>query len=169
MKTIMVDMDLCVGCKTCELQCAIARSSKNKEFIKAVLEDPAPRPRIDVQSNGDENLPIQCRQCEDMPCYYACPSGAIYVDDETNKVVIDDEKCIACWMCVMVCPFAAVNALEEKKADKCDMCIFMDYPVCVDSCPTGALQYVESDDDAREIKVKRSQNNIVNYIKGRSK
>ena len=167
MKTILVDMDLCVGCRTCELQCATERVSKSKEFVKAALENPAPKPRIDVQTNGEENLPIQCRQCDDMPCYYACPSGAIYVDEETEKVVIDHEKCIGCWMCVMVCPFAAVN-VHDGLADKCDQCIFMDYPVCVDSCPTGALKYVESEDESREIKVNRSNNNFDDYIKGRS-
>jgi len=168
MKNILVDIDLCVGCKTCELQCATIRVSKSKDFIKAVLESPAPKSRIDVQTNGEENLPVQCRQCEDAPCYQACPSGAIYFTKNTDKVVIDKNKCVGCWMCVMVCPFAAINVLEEKKADKCDLCTFMDFPVCVDSCPTGALKYVESNDDLREIKVKRTSNNLKKYIKGRN-
>ena len=34
---------------------------------------------------------------------------------------------------------------ERKIAIKCDRCLYMEKPVCVDVCPTGALEVVELD------------------------
>ena len=69
-------------------------------------------------------------------------------------------------MCIMVCPFGAINSyLEIQKADKCDECIYMDYPVCVDACPTSALKLVETDEKMSEILIQRKRENISEYIK----
>ena len=165
MKTILVDLNLCLGCKTCEMACATERVSKSKNLLEAILEIPRPIPRISVQSNGQVSIPIQCRQCEEAPCLDVCPSGAIHREGKEGKIVLNENMCIGCWMCVMVCPFGAINSyLEIKKADKCDQCIYMDYPVCVDACPTGALKLVETDEKMSEIIIKRKKEGIFEYI-----
>jgi len=41
----------------------------------------------------------------------------------------------------------------------------MDYPVCVDACPTGALKFIETDEKMSEIIVKRKKEGISEYIK----
>jgi len=164
-KTILIDPDLCTGCKSCETACAINRVSNSKELRKAINETPTPLPRIHVHQIGSDSIPMQCRQCDDSPCLKACPSGAIYREEESGKIVLNQDKCVGCWMCMMVCPFGVINAyLEIKKADKCDQCVFMDYPICVDACPTGALQWIETDNKLEEVLIKKRNRDVKNYI-----
>ena len=67
-------------------------------------------------------------------------TGALTKDPETGATVHDEDKCVGCWMCVMVCPFGAIRpGAEDKIAVKCDMCPDEDGFECVDACPTGAL------------------------------
>ncbi|MCD6471614.1 4Fe-4S dicluster domain-containing protein [Candidatus Aerophobetes bacterium] len=145
MKEILVNLDKCLGCKTCELRCAVERSSKSKSLYSAVRENPKPLPRIDVQSIKDGYLPLQCRHCEEAPCLNACPTGALFRKEDNGPVIVDENLCVGCWMCVMTCPFGAITPLlERKKIIKCDLCVNMERPVCVDACPTGALVYCDT-------------------------
>jgi len=70
-KTILVDTDLCTGCKSCETACAIHRASNSKELRKAINENPTPLARIHVHQVGLDSIPMQCRQCNDYPCLKA--------------------------------------------------------------------------------------------------
>lgn len=40
-------------------------------------------------------------------CVGACPVGAISINDETAKAVIDPAKCIDCGACAGLCPVGA--------------------------------------------------------------
>ena len=142
MKRIWVDRDKCLGCKTCELQCAVERNSVSRTLRGAILEDPKPLARVSVFGASGHSFPIQCRHCEDATCLNACPSGALQRHPEMGNVFIDQEKCRGCWMCVMTCPFGAVvPSARFKVAIKCDACMHMEEPACAASCPTGALVY----------------------------
>lgn len=142
MKTIWVDKDKCMGCKSCELQCAIERDSVSRTLTGAVLETPKPLARVSVEGGSESSFPIQCRHCQDAVCLKACPSGAMQRDEEQDKVFIDQARCRGCWMCVMSCPFGAViPSAAYKTAVKCDGCRQMEEPACVGACPTGALFY----------------------------
>ena len=44
----------------------------------------------------------RCTQCG--ACVGVCPTGALYNDLKTRKVIFDAEKCIACELCVRACP-----------------------------------------------------------------
>lgn len=142
MKQIWIDKDKCLGCKTCELQCAVERGSVTKKLSGAIREEVKPRPRVGVFGAAGSSFPIQCRHCQDAACLSACPSGAMQRDTEKGGVFVDQAKCRGCWMCVMSCPFGAVTPLPEYKvAMKCDACMHMEKPACVASCPTQALLY----------------------------
>ena len=61
-------------------------------------------------------------------------------------VLLDAAKCIGCRYCESVCPYGAPQYDEtEKKMSKCTMCVDRidagKQPACVDTCPTGALQF----------------------------
>ena len=144
MKVIGVHLDRCTACKTCELYCAVERGSNGKTLLKAVQEFPVPKSRVRVEGNGNASMPLQCRQCLDAPCLEACLAGALDRDPETHMVVIHEERCIACWTCTIFCPYGVIYPWPERQmALKCDRCNYMEYPVCVDVCPTHALELVE--------------------------
>ena len=142
MKTIWVDRNRCLGCKTCELQCAVERNSLSRALHEAVCEDPLPIARVGVYGSSKHPFPLQCRHCEQATCLAACPSGAMQRDPEQGLISIDQNKCRGCWMCVMTCPFGAIiPSRASHVAMKCDACMHMDEPACVAGCPAHALKY----------------------------
>jgi len=146
-KEIVVDIQKCTGCRTCELRCAVERSSVSKNLREAVKEKPKPVSRVMVEALKEGSMPLQCRHCKDAPCLDACSTGALSRDEETGTVTYNDLKCIACWMCIMTCPFGIITPSRERGMIlKCDRCFDMEYPSCVDACPTGALQYIDTED-----------------------
>lgn len=44
----------------------------------------------------------RCTHCG--ACITVCPTGALYIDKKTRKVIFDSDKCIACELCVKACP-----------------------------------------------------------------
>ena len=140
-KEIFVNIDRCLGCRSCIIACAVEHS-ESKTLVGAVQEKIAPTSRMYVEwvePNG--KIPIVCRHCEDAPCMFACISGAI-TRDENGVVITNEDKCIGCWTCVMVCPYGVIGRhLQRHKAYRCDRCPDRDIPACVNACPTGALRY----------------------------
>jgi len=146
MKKIIIHEEYCIGCRLCEIHCLVAHS-KSKEIIKAYKgEYPKPEPRIHVEEKSHLSFALQCRHCEDAPCLDACMSGAMHRDRDTNAVLCDEDKCVGCWMCVMVCPFGVAKPDTEKKkvASKCDLCAGKESPVCVKNCPNEAIVFEEA-------------------------
>jgi len=139
-KKVFAISDLCTGCRTCEIACAVAHS-QSKTLEGAILEVPIPRYRIEVLMSGENRLPLNCRQCDEPDCLYACKAGAITKIPDTGKVKVDKNKCVGCWMCVMVCPFGAAHPDEDRhRVLKCGLCGKRENgPACVEACPTNAL------------------------------
>jgi len=137
MKKVYCNFQLCLGCKSCEVACAIEHS-KSKDVYKAVSEDGVHR-RVRVGKSTYTPFPIRCQHCEDAPCVTACISGALR-KDEKGRTIHDAEKCVGCWMCIMACPFGALTKDDRTKTVfKCDLCPDRDTPACVEACPTKAL------------------------------
>lgn len=135
---ITVDADKCTGCGICELVCSL-HNEKECNPEKA---------RIRVIRSEEEGIiytvPVVCQQCEKPLCLELCPVTALYRDPETGAVVVSEEKCIGCRLCVYVCPFGAITVDPEKHFSvKCALCD--GEPRCVEFCPGEALQYVRSD------------------------
>jgi len=145
-KIIVVDEDRCLGCKQCMIECAMAHCD-SETLIEAIRSGKL-QSRVHVESVGRFGVPLQCRQCEDAPCIEVCPTNAIHRDDEAQPVLIEDDKCIGCKLCLLTCPFGVITLERSGKAVvKCDMCIQRaqrgEQPACVVGCPTKALQLVE--------------------------
>ncbi len=149
MKTIFVDHDLCLSCHSCELACATIHS-KSKSLYGAIAEEYPARSRIHVEYVGSGGFPLQCRHCDDPQCVKACVSKALYIDAATGAVLHDDSHCIGCTMCVLACPFGAVEEQEvednRSAVSKCDLCQKLsDAPACTLACPTGAISFKTSE------------------------
>ena len=83
-----------------------------------------------------------CHLVQDYFCIEACITGAMSRDPETGAVICDEDRCVGCWSCIMVCPAGAVTRGKARKvASKCDLCAGEDVPVCVAGCPNEALIY----------------------------
>jgi Fe-S-cluster-containing hydrogenase component 2 len=135
-KVLLVDVDKCTGCRTCELACS---------WVHEGVFNPL-KSRISVVSWRKEgiDIPMVCQQCDTPLCRDVCPTGAISRDPETWAMVVDETKCIGCRMCIMACPFGGLSLHPEKNVVvKCDLC--GGDPACVKYCPVGALQYIEAD------------------------
>jgi tetrathionate reductase subunit B len=48
----------------------------------------------------------RCQHCDDAPCVEACPSGASFKRGD-GVVLVDDEICSGCELCVPACPYEA--------------------------------------------------------------
>jgi len=132
-KTIVVDHEKCTGCMMCAQACSLVKTG--------TVNPAAARIRIlDRESSGITH-PVLCQHCVEAVCVPACPQGAIGKDAKSGIVSIDHRLCVNCTICRAVCPYAApVYSAAEKRVVLCDHC--GGEPVCVSSCPTGALQYV---------------------------
>ncbi len=140
MKEILINIEKCVACKSCEIACRVEHS-ESKNLFTAIFEEKLPQKRVFVESNDSLKVPLQCRNCNESPCITACITGAMYKDSR-GFTICNEDRCIGCFMCVMVCPFGIINISRyEKKVVKCDRCPDRDIPACVNACPTGALMY----------------------------
>lgn len=146
-KAIMVNIEKCLACKSCEIACAVAHS-KSRVLEEAIAERPTPQKRVTIEAAGELSVPLQCRHCEDAPCITVCPTVAIHRHEADGPVLIEQDRCIGCKFCLMVCPFGVIDvSTDGKVAVKCDLCIERtkagQEPACVEACPTGALKLVD--------------------------
>ncbi|MFO7928687.1 MAG: 4Fe-4S dicluster domain-containing protein [Candidatus Humimicrobiaceae bacterium] len=145
MKKIFIKEEYCIGCRLCEIHCQV-KHSKSKKIIKAFKEEQGElMPRILVEEIGHNSFAIQCRHCVDAPCVTACISGAMKKNENTGVVTCDQDKCVGCWSCIMVCPYGVIkrNLTEKKIASKCELCEDEEIPICVKNCPNEALKFVD--------------------------
>ncbi len=155
MKTVFVNPEHCIGCRQCEYACAVEHS-RSHDPVLALSEDPLPSPRIHVEAGPwlNSSFPNKCRHCNPAPCQGACPTAAIFRDDDLDLVLVDTGKCIACAMCAMVCPFDAVTFHIQSNghppavvATKCDGCADRVRrgvePACAEACKVDALVFGE--------------------------
>ncbi|MEA4956822.1 Iron-sulfur protein [bioreactor metagenome] len=123
MEKILVQPDLCNGCLDCENACCGLYGTS----------------RINIREIDGTYYPIICQQCEDAPCKAICPTEAIIGKG------IQEDKCIACGLCMMVCPFGAVS-VEDSKAQKCNQCENReDGPACIKACSKRAISLIDID------------------------
>jgi carbon-monoxide dehydrogenase iron sulfur subunit len=143
MKRIYVNEEYCIGCRLCEVHCLV-QHSQSKKIIKAYKEEaPEIMPRLVFEEDGPLSFAMPCRHCADAPCLDACITGAMHRDNGSEAVLCDEDKCVGCWMCIMACPFGAIqrNLKVKKAASKCDLCYGEDMPACVANCPNEALTF----------------------------
>lgn len=94
-------------------------------------------------------MPVVCNQCDQAYCMTVCPAKAIRQADN-GIVTIDHDRCIGCGLCARYCPIDMVLMdPETQKAHKCELC--QGKPLCVEACPTGALELVTSTKTGRQI------------------
>jgi len=170
MDTVFIHPERCIGCKQCEIACAVAHSH-SKNLYHSVFETPPPRSRIHTEPGAEltTSFPNRCRHCDPAPCLHVCPTAAINRAEDIEEIVlIDVEKCITCGMCAMVCPFdvitfhaAPISTKSTPVAIKCDNCIERlraeNIPACVEACKVNALEYGEVNELVKSARTEYSE------------
>ena len=129
---ISVDADSCTGCRACEVACSLQHTGECRPSRSAVRV-------LDKEGLG-VNIPVLCMQCADAPCIAACLRDALYRADASSPILVKDESCNGCRLCLKACPLGAFHfPRETKKAVKCDLC--GGNPQCVEFCASHALSF----------------------------
>lgn len=154
---ILVDLHRCTGCHACSVACKTEHEVPLGAFRMRVryLEQP--------QKQQLSFVPLLCMHCQDAPCLNACPTSAIGRLDDGRVVIDDEKCCgnKACVAaCPYGAVF--IND-QTNKAEKCDLCTHRTEvglnPACVDSCPTDALKFHDLADETDEVTIMAKKQN----------
>ena len=136
---IAIDFDRCTGCRLCETMCSmISAGESNPEKARIRI--------VKIYDYGQMTpMPVVCMNCVRPFCQAVCPMKAIYKNESSGVLSIDEEKCIGCSSCAYACPFGAIAVDRSKgSAFKCNQCD--GDPVCVTVCPTNAIEYLAGEE-----------------------
>ncbi len=158
----LVDVTRCVGCRGCMVACKEwyelpgewqqARFEGGYESARGTL---GYHRWVNVQfyelpDRGQEPpgwffRKHQCMHCGEPACVAACPVDALYPTPE-GVINLDQDACIGCRYCESACPFGIPQyEPERRKVSKCIMCYDRILeglePICVKTCPGGALMF----------------------------
>jgi tetrathionate reductase subunit B len=163
----VIDVRRCIGCKACMVAC------------KSEWQVPIGYSRIWVKDTGLRGtfpelkfdfVTGNCHHCAKPPCIEVCPNGSTYQRPD-GIVVIDQDACLGCGLCIKACPYDARYYNPEKGVtDKCNMCFTrLDQgmqPACVESCVGGARIFGDIDDPESHISrlIHDNKDNITRMI-----
>jgi tetrathionate reductase subunit B len=147
-----IDMDRCIVCHACEVACRSHYDVPVPHYRNWVIELEPQGVYPDIRKTAYIGL---CNHCDDAPCTKACPTEATY-KREDGIVVVDQDLCIGCGLCIEACPYGARYFNPEiEKVDKCDFCVDRIYdglePACVQTCIGNARIFGDLEDPNSEI------------------
>ena len=156
---MIMDLDLCVGCRGCEVACRQEHDLKPRIGERLNLKTKRIPYWTKVETVGPFGtfpevdmfyFPRMCNHCDDAPCVQECPVNAMIKRDD-GVVYIDENKCISCLKCTDVCPFNAIfYDKDEDSVSKCNLCIHLIdnglEPACVSTCMTKARIFGDVND-----------------------
>lgn len=163
-KTIVTDLNRCVGCLGCIVACKTVNDVRVGSYRNKVLrQGPFPReeggnwPDIDMYF-----LPVSCQHCASPECVTVCPTGASHINEEDGTVQIDRDQCIGCGACLTACPYGCRYVdVDTSVAEKCDLCASITseggLPQCVTQCGGMARWYGDLDEGIESFKGPRGE------------
>lgn len=141
MKRVYVNEKWCLACHLCEYYCAFATT--NEKDMARALKDIRINPKIKIEERDGVSFAVSCRHCKEPLCVKGCITGALTIQD--GIITINQDKCISCYTCILLCPYGAVSSSGDGAVQKCELCIknTVGTPACVSGCPNGAIVFEE--------------------------
>ena len=149
---VLYDMYRCVGCRSCEYECATANNlPEPPDDIEPVRKTDDKHRTVVNEHNTSKGVvysKMQCMHCNEPACVAACLTQAMYKTKD-GPVIWRGNKCMGCRYCMVSCPFD-IPKFEyfspNPKIEKCSMCFENKLqngglPACVEGCPNEALQF----------------------------
>ncbi|MFQ6102671.1 MAG: 4Fe-4S dicluster domain-containing protein [Candidatus Glassbacteria bacterium] len=175
---MVIDLRRCIGCLACVVAC------------KSEYNDPLGYWRTAVQLKDDGEYPearrhitpVLCNHCEKPPCVEVCPvdpvertfedpikgtmtfEGKATYKRPDGTVLVDENICVGCGMCIEACPYGARffhpmrqagGAPENKTIGKCTFCSHRIahgvVPSCVNTCQGKARIFGDMNDPGSEV------------------
>jgi Fe-S-cluster-containing dehydrogenase component len=159
---MVIDTRLCIGCGDCVVACKTENEVPQGLCRDWVVEEVTGKfPNLHLEYRSE-----RCNHCGSPPCVYACPTGASFVDEESNVTLVDASLCTGCKSCLAACPYDARFVLPEGTISKCTFCLHrvrvgLD-PACVAACPTRCMHFGDLNDPASDVsRLLRSRPNKV--------
>lgn len=135
MKRLVVDLDKCRECKECLAKCSYYYHKDNKG-VHSLIEY--------------LTFSLICRQCEEAPCIESCYHEALYKLDD-GRVKRSNFKCTSCNSCRLACPFGTILPdMLDYISSNCDACVEKDDVACISSCPYGAIEKRDIEEENEE-------------------
>jgi len=165
---MVIDLSKCNNSRKCIQACQVAHQLRPDQYHLNTLlmrDSPGAAPYY---------MPKHCQQCDNPACVSVCPVNATYKRSD-GIVLIDNERCIGCRVCLAACPYSAriFNWFEPKDAEKyaqipydvelnvpqkrgtVSKCLFSadkirkgELPYCVTACPNGVYWFGDENEDA---------------------
>lgn len=145
-KKLYIDLDKCASgeCKECVIQCSYFyhQQTPSNNGIISVAEL--------------ATYALVCRRCEEPHCVNACPVEALEQEKEKDSLLIrHNMRCTSCKSCSHACPYGTIYPeLVPYLANSCDFCLDrrdqVREPLCVTTCPYGALSLKEGEERGEE-------------------
>jgi tetrathionate reductase subunit B len=161
---ILIDLDRCIGCRSCAVACKSENGVRLGGFRSWVSEmEDGLYPRVTRYF-----LPRLCNHCLEPACQKVCPVGATFKRPD-GLVDIDKSRCIGCRYCMVACPYGVryfnpgrdsegeqlFPARTMGTVDKCNLCAHrVDnsvVPACVNTCPASARIFGDLNDPESDI------------------
>ncbi len=144
---LMIDLERCFGCKSCEAACKQEHRLGPGEYRNKVVW------LGDFEGEGLDFLTLTCQHCERPACLRACPVNPKAIDRNpaTGVVRVLEDRCTGCGECVIACPYSAMGYDPSgHHAVKCDLCpdrrsAGLD-PACASICPGHAISFGEREE-----------------------
>lgn len=173
---MLIDLLKCVGCNACTVACkANNMTPRGINFHKIKKYEVGRYPNAKMKF-----LPMPCMHCHNAPCKKVCPTGATY-QTEDGRVLINNDRCIGCRSCMVVCPYDARQFVWQLSTyyEECEItpfeknterlykegttvkCTFCDsrlaagnQPACVQTCISSARIFGDLNDKDSQISKK---------------
>ena len=113
---------------------------------------------------------LVCRRCESPHCVLSCPRDALEQQADKGKLLIrHNMRCVSCKSCSLACPYGTIYPENVPfLVHNCDFCMDRrnepDEPLCIKTCPYGALSLKSSDEVTDENTFLVGDNLIVHSV-----